>query len=170
MQSLTPKQLDVLQALSSGLSVTAAADAAGIHRTTVHHWCRTIPEFRDALDALKQARIEAVREQMDALAGPSIAILRHILFDESAPPALRLRTAMSIIKFAASNPKSAAPKDLPTETAHEIHHNSSLSSTDESVDAEEHQTPRNALCPCGSGNKYKRCCGRNAPPVLGKAA
>jgi hypothetical protein len=27
-------------------------------------------------------------------------------------------------------------------------------------------TPRNAPCPCKSGEKYKRCCGRNAPPVL----
>ena len=31
-------------------------------------------------------------------------------------------------------------------------------------------TPRNALCPCGSGAKFKRCCGPKAPPVLGKAA
>ena len=31
-------------------------------------------------------------------------------------------------------------------------------------------TPRNAQCPCGSGTKYKRCCGKNAPPVLNKAA
>jgi hypothetical protein len=31
-------------------------------------------------------------------------------------------------------------------------------------------TPRNALCPCGSGAKYKRCCGTNAPPVLNRAA
>jgi len=30
-------------------------------------------------------------------------------------------------------------------------------------------TPRNAPCPCGSGQKHKRCCGRNAPPTL-KAA
>jgi hypothetical protein len=28
------------------------------------------------------------------------------------------------------------------------------------------QTPRNALCPCNSGMKFKRCCGQNAPPVL----
>ena len=34
----------------------------------------------------------------------------------------------------------------------------------------EPQTPRNAPCPCHSGEKYKRCCGKNAPPVLGKAA
>jgi len=31
-------------------------------------------------------------------------------------------------------------------------------------------TPRNASCPCGSGEKYKRCCGLDAPPVLGRAA
>lgn len=28
------------------------------------------------------------------------------------------------------------------------------------------QTPRNALCPCGSGQKFKRCCGKDAPPQL----
>lgn len=27
-------------------------------------------------------------------------------------------------------------------------------------------TARNASCPCGSGNKYKRCCGVGAPAVL----
>jgi len=32
------------------------------------------------------------------------------------------------------------------------------------------QTPRGAPCPCGSGNKYKRCCGKDAPAVLGRAA
>jgi hypothetical protein len=31
-------------------------------------------------------------------------------------------------------------------------------------------TPRNASCPCGSGAKYKRCCGKEAPPVLNRAA
>jgi hypothetical protein len=30
--------------------------------------------------------------------------------------------------------------------------------------------PRCAPCPCKSGQKYKRCCGRNAPPVLGARA
>ncbi len=25
---------------------------------------------------------------------------------------------------------------------------------------------RNAPCPCGSGEKYKRCCGKSAPPLL----
>jgi hypothetical protein len=29
---------------------------------------------------------------------------------------------------------------------------------------------RNAACPCNSGEKYKRCCGKDAPPVLSRAA
>jgi uncharacterized protein YchJ len=32
------------------------------------------------------------------------------------------------------------------------------------------QIPRSAPCPCGSREKFKRCCGKNAPPVLGRAA
>jgi SEC-C motif len=32
------------------------------------------------------------------------------------------------------------------------------------------QTPRGAPCSCGSGIKFKRCCGKEAPPVLGRAA
>jgi hypothetical protein len=31
-------------------------------------------------------------------------------------------------------------------------------------------TPRNAPCPCGSGAKHKRCCGKNAAPLLRRAA
>jgi hypothetical protein len=30
--------------------------------------------------------------------------------------------------------------------------------------------PRGAPCPCKSGEKYKRCCGRNAPPLPGASA
>jgi len=30
--------------------------------------------------------------------------------------------------------------------------------------------PRSAPCPCKSGQKFKRCCGKNAPPVLFTAA
>jgi uncharacterized protein YecA (UPF0149 family) len=32
------------------------------------------------------------------------------------------------------------------------------------------QIGRNTPCPCNSGQKYKRCCGRNAPAILHQAA
>jgi uncharacterized protein YecA (UPF0149 family) len=31
-------------------------------------------------------------------------------------------------------------------------------------------TPRGAPCTCGSGQKFKRCCGKDAPPLLNLAA
>lgn len=193
MKSLTPEQLDVLYDLAEGKSVTAAADAAGIHRTTIHHWIRTIPEFRLTLDAARRAHIDAVRDQMNELAAPSLALLKKIVHDESAPLALRARTAFAILKFVATPEKQVIDKDLeahwtlmqsafseghkagrstaqtnpPEPSTDEIHHNSSHSTPAQN---DEMQTPRNAPCPCGSGNKYKRCCGRNAPPVLGRAA
>ncbi|MBS1824618.1 MAG: SEC-C domain-containing protein [Acidobacteria bacterium] len=175
--SLTAQQLQVIQALSTGLSVTSAADAAGLHRTTVNHWSRHIPEFRDTLAAAKQAHIDITRDEMNSLARPAIDILRSIIEDESASPALRVRTALAIIKFVTTPEKPVAPPKEPPAAEAPIHHNSSLSTqpeTDESVETpqvrETPQTPRNANCPCGSGAKYKRCCGKNAPPVLGRAA
>ena len=32
------------------------------------------------------------------------------------------------------------------------------------------ETPRNAACTCGSGRKFKRCCGVAAPPILHQTA
>jgi|ERR1019366_5161894 uncharacterized protein YecA (UPF0149 family) len=32
------------------------------------------------------------------------------------------------------------------------------------------QIPRSAPCTCGSGQKFKRCCGKDAPPLLNLAA
>lgn len=188
MQSLTPLQLQVIQALLSGQSITAAADAAGIHRTTIHHWTRTIPEFRLTLESVRQARIDAVSDGLSELVAPCFDLLKKVITDDSAPLALRVRAVLAVLKHSVTPEKSltkalsdqwttlqsafsegykSGRETAPAQT--EIHQDSSLSShskTDESPA----QTPRNAACPCGSGNKYKRCCGRNAPPVLGKAA
>jgi uncharacterized protein YecA (UPF0149 family) len=43
-------------------------------------------------------------------------------------------------------------------------HNSAKQSQTEP--AKSASIPRSAPCPCKSGQKYKRCCGKNAPPVL----
>ena len=41
--TLTAIQQDVLQALVAGQSISAAAKAAGIHRSTVHRWTQNTP-------------------------------------------------------------------------------------------------------------------------------
>ncbi|MBS1823993.1 MAG: SEC-C domain-containing protein [Acidobacteria bacterium] len=174
MHPLNAKQLEAIQALSSGLTATAAADAIGVHRTTLHNWCRTIPDFSDTLEASKRAYIDKYRSAMNSLADPSINILRNILDDDSASPSLRLRTALAIIKFVTTAEKSSTPKqqqstDQLLDAAYmagyraaqdEIHHNSSLSSpvetdeSDESIEstepaesAESHDTPQTHQTP-----------------------
>jgi uncharacterized protein YecA (UPF0149 family) len=51
----------------------------------------------------------------------------------------------SIPKAEAPQPETAAPPESPESPV---------------------QTPRNAACPCGSGQKFKRCCGEGSPAVL----
>src|SRR5205809_777338 len=39
--ALSPAQAKVIAALAQGQTVTAAAEDAGVHRTTIHHWMRS---------------------------------------------------------------------------------------------------------------------------------
>ncbi|QOY91027.1 SEC-C metal-binding domain-containing protein [Paludibaculum fermentans] len=55
--------------------------------------------------------------------------------------------------------REAASKKAPAQVV-ELRPNRTVEPNSESA------TPRNAPCPCGSGEKYKRCCGRNAPAVV----
>ncbi|MCC6590587.1 MAG: SEC-C domain-containing protein [Bryobacterales bacterium] len=48
--------------------------------------------------------------------------------------------------------------------------NPTKSTTCETKSAPQPEVGRNSPCPCGSGQKYKRCCGVNAPPIYNHAA
>ena len=47
---LSAAEMTAIQHLLSGSSVTAAAEAAGVDRTTLHRWMRHKVHFREALD------------------------------------------------------------------------------------------------------------------------
>jgi len=64
------------------------------------------------------------------------------------------------------NPPVGQVSDLPSSNTAD----SSFCKTTPSAPATPKLTPRNAQCPCGSGQKHKRCCGKDAPPVLNRAA
>ena len=52
---LTKPQIIALDALVRGMSITEAADAAGVHRCTIHTWCRGHKDFRGALNETRQS-------------------------------------------------------------------------------------------------------------------
>lgn len=148
---LTPAQAQVVRSLAAGRSVSAAAREAGLHRSTIHNWLNQSPAFSEAVRQARQDFQNELSDQLLELSAAALESLRGLLSNPETPPAVRLRAALAILDrplpapagFDETNP--IAPAAAPA-TAQPI--------------------SRSAPCPCGSGLKYKRCCGRNAPPVL----
>ena len=110
--TLTPIQLQVLESLVAGHSVTAAANEAGIHRTTVHLWTRTLPHFARALLTLRQQRADRLVDELGDLSHLAINTFRQILSDDKASASVRLKAAMEIVKLCGS-PTPNAPRRGP---------------------------------------------------------
>ncbi|MFN3326576.1 MAG: SEC-C metal-binding domain-containing protein [Bryobacteraceae bacterium] len=161
---LTPAQLRAVQALASGATVTAAAEAAAVHRDTIYEWRRTIPAFARAVAEATAACEAHLHEQLAGLAQTALATLRRLLEDPATPPAVQLRAALAVLQrshFEHRDWNIPAPAQFP-----EV---SSAPCGRPQPDAAPHAfeaSPRSGPCPCGSGRKYKRCCGQDAPPVL----
>ena len=142
---LSPTQLTVIHALATGSDVTTAAAAA----------------LREA----KANHVEALQDQLRNLTNSAVATLRAILENGAASDANRLRAALAVIRAVeATHPN----RDIPAMGDFERFMNAGFQTGHEQA-ALSHTlaaTPRNAPCPCGSGAKFKRCCGSQAPPSL----
>jgi transposase-like protein len=104
--TFSPIRQQVIAHLSTGLSFTAAAEAAGVHRNTISNWRREIPSFATAFEKAARDQARAFQEEaLDAVPLATQAILA-VLNDPATPPALRLRAAGMILKMA--DIKSAA--------------------------------------------------------------
>ena len=163
--SLPPDQARVVAALATGLSVTAAAARCGIHRATIYNW-QKLPAFGAALQTSREQFLAEFQAELSELAGLAIAAIRQILTDPKASPSVRLKAALAVLDRPLF-PKTALGIDTPAEPESATEP-APLPAT--KPEPPKHEIARNAACPCGSGTKYKRCCGINAPPILGRAA
>ena len=162
--TLTPIQIQVLQSLVAGLSISAAAREAGVHRTTVHLWTRTLPDFARALLTLRQQRADQIIDELGALADLALDTFRHILSDEQAPASVRLKAAMEIVKLV----ESQRPTVFFEPSVERLHQDLSPAEVKQPPQPASAAVGRNAPCPCGSPLKYKRCCGN--PVTQSRAA
>ena len=101
---LSPLQHQVIDALSSGVSITAAAADAGIHRNTIANWRRQNPLFAEVLSSAQYDRALLMRERAESLVDLAFQTLQSILNDPAAPASVRLKAALHIITTASTQP------------------------------------------------------------------
>ncbi|MCU0229700.1 MAG: SEC-C domain-containing protein [Bryobacterales bacterium] len=248
-------QQAVLDAIAQGATKTAAAQLAGIHRDTIHHWEQTVAHFRDALLAAQATYREELATRLRRLSAKAIDWLEAPLDDPTTPPAVlfraiqfvltrpsfpqkecalsenlnppaiqKMQQSMAIIegdhqaarqhdvihKMTVGNvgstenarsvgsvgsvgsagtpatalldahhfpPSRHVPFNGPTTGSHTLSETPQTPIQSETSDPSQPTAPprrptrlrqpaRNHACPCGSGKKYKRCCGASAPPLL----
>ena len=173
--ALNAVQQDVLQALVAGQSISAAANAVGIHRSTVHNWTRQNPAFARALLEAHHHRAERMLDELGDLADLAIDTFRQLLSDEKAPASVRLKAAMEIAKLVESQRPTLRETTLTEvkcdrlDADLQLHRVAAMSATVSPPPPPAHfaNVGRNAPCPCGSSLKHKRCCGN---PVTARAA
>jgi transposase-like protein len=104
MFNLTPQQIQVVDALSSGATMTGAAAQAGVHRNTIANWRRDSLDFRDALTHAQHDRAVLYRDRAIELADLAFDALRRVLTDPESSPSALLRAATFIIDKVSTPP------------------------------------------------------------------
>jgi uncharacterized protein YchJ len=153
-ETLSTAQLDAVVYLAAGISISATAQQLNVHRATIHNWLK-LPDFQAEILQARQDHAEYLQARLKEIADLALDAIRHTLTAPDISPAVKLKAALAVLdrplfpKPVAVFPEQeeSAPKPQPAAVPTDI--------------------ARNAPCPCGSGNKYKRCCGINAPPQLG---
>ncbi len=117
MFNLTPQQLQVVDALSGGATLTDAAAQAGIHRNTIANWRLNSPDFHEALTTAHYDRAVLYRDRAVDLADLAFEALRKVLTNPESSPSALLRAATFVIEKASAPPvfekeKPASMADL----------------------------------------------------------
>jgi transposase-like protein len=105
---LAPEQLIVISALSSGATMTKAAEEAGIHRNIISNWRRNQLSFQHALSEAQYDRALYYREEAEALVDQAFAAINQILADPKTQAGVRLKAALALIQLATT---PLAPKN-----------------------------------------------------------
>jgi transposase-like protein len=169
LSTLSDVQRRVLQSLAEGTTVTTAAAANGIHRTTIYHWIRTLKEFAAGVESAKAEYRQQLSDELKEMSATALATLRRLMTDAATPSAVKLKAALSVLERLPNGwilPEALTPAPPPQPVAADLRLLLGGGNTHE-TNPMFPQVARNAPCPCGSGLKHKRCCGAEAPPVLG---
>lgn len=118
--TFTPVQALVVASLAQGKSISAAARAADVHRTTIHHWFRTLPAFNQAARQACAEYADAQRDQLMEMGPLALSRVRSLLEDPGTANAVQLRAALAVLDRinTFSQPSQLAPKEASSESDH----------------------------------------------------
>ena len=94
---LSAAQTTAALTLAYGGTVSAAADAAGVHRSSIYNWFKSDPNFKQAVEEIGRDRYERLKDQMRELEALALARLRRLVEDDSVPASVQLRAALAIL-------------------------------------------------------------------------
>jgi hypothetical protein len=94
---LSAKQISVIDSLIAGSSVTDAAKATGIDRSTVHRWFKSDAQFVAEHNQIRVELVQAQREKLRSLSDKALETVETLLDDSQASGSLRLRAALAIL-------------------------------------------------------------------------
>ena len=95
--ALSAAQTKAALTLAYGGTVTAAADAIGVHRSSIYNWFKSDPNFKQAVEEIRRDRYERLNDQMRELEALALTRLRRLLEDDSVPASIQLRAALAIL-------------------------------------------------------------------------
>jgi transposase-like protein len=96
--TLTPKQIQVIEALASGASVSEAAKRAGVNRSTVYLWRRDSRDFEARLTLARRECADNMRARLRKLEDDAIKTIRETLRGRDIPPGVRREAALSVLQ------------------------------------------------------------------------
>lgn len=95
--TLSPAQAQVVAALAQGHTVTAAARGAGIHRSTIYEWFKSVPGFIETVHQAREEFRETLNDGLQDLASKALSALGAILDDPKIPAGPRVRAALAVL-------------------------------------------------------------------------
>jgi AcrR family transcriptional regulator len=95
--ALSAGQAKAALALAYGGTVSAAADSAGVHRSSIYSWFKSDPNFKQAVEEIRRDRNERLVDQMREIESLALARLRRLIEDDSVPASVQLRAALAIL-------------------------------------------------------------------------
>jgi hypothetical protein len=112
IDALSPSQETVLTVLLTGKSVTDAATAAGVDRTTVHRWLKEDFGFQAAFNRARRELREALTAKLMALAEKATEAVEKSIAEGDGKTALALLKGLGLLPGELPTIGSDEPQDL----------------------------------------------------------